>query len=202
MVSLKAATGVSMVITMKKRNTEQTRSDHCCVDGQSFLDLSATTDFGGHTRAAERPVSNRPGCNGYVSPNAKQRDVNRPETKRSKAMMIFRKRFAIVPVLLTLVSLVGGIPTDVAARGKNAKEPYVAQVRWTSFGIPHVRARNWGGLGYGYGYAFARDNVCTLARDVVESTGQLSRLFGPGDGNLQSDLVWVAVRPGMALTTI
>ena len=51
-------------------------------------------------------------------------------------------------------------------------------------------ASDWGGLGYGYGYAFARDNLCTLAQDVVESTGQLSRFFGPGGGNLQSDFVW------------
>jgi acyl-homoserine-lactone acylase len=107
-------------------------------------------------------------------------------------MMIFRKRFAIVSLLLAVVSLVGGLPTDAAANGTDAKGPYEAHVRWTSFGIPHVRASNWGGLGYGYGYAFARDNVCTLAEDVVESTGQLSRFFGPGGGggNLQSDLVW------------
>ena len=105
-------------------------------------------------------------------------------------MIIFRKHFAIVSLLLAVVLLVGGVPTDAAANGKNAKGPYSAHVRWTSFGIPHVRASNWGGLGYGYGYAFARDNVCTLARDVVESTGQLSRFFGPGDDNLQSDWVW------------
>ena len=105
-------------------------------------------------------------------------------------MIIFRKHFAIVSLLLAVVLLVGGLPTDAAANGTDAKGPYSAHVRWTSFGIPHVRASNWGGLGYGYGYAFARDNVCTLARDVVESTGQLSRFFGPGGGNLQSDFVW------------
>ena len=78
-------------------------------------------------------------------------------------MIIFRKRFAFVSLLVAVVSLVGGLPTDAAANGTDAKGPYSAHVRWTSFGIPHVRASNWGGLGYGYGYAFARDNVCTLA---------------------------------------
>ena len=82
-------------------------------------------------------------------------------------MIIFRKHFAIVSLLHAVVLLVGGLPTDAAANGTDAKGPYSAHVRWTSFGIPHVRASNWGGLGYGYGYAFARDNVCTLARDVV-----------------------------------
>ena len=101
-------------------------------------------------------------------------------------MIIIRKHFAIVSLLLAVVSLVGGLPTDAAANGKDAKGPYKAHVRWTSFGIPHVRASNWGGLGYGYGYAFARDNVCTLAEDVVESTGQLSRFFGRSAATLRA----------------
>jgi acyl-homoserine-lactone acylase len=105
-------------------------------------------------------------------------------------MTIFHKRFAIVSLLLAVVSLVGGLPTDAAASETDAEVPYVVQVRWTSFGIPHVRASNWGSLGYGYGYAFARDNVCTLARDVIESNGQLSRFFGPDGGKLESDFVW------------
>jgi acyl-homoserine-lactone acylase len=102
-------------------------------------------------------------------------------------MILFRKRASIASLLLALAVLVGGIAADAAA---NAKRPYTAIVRWTSFGIPHVRASSWGGLGYGYGYAFARDNLCTLAQDVVEATGQLSRFFGPDGGNLQSDWVW------------
>lgn len=105
-------------------------------------------------------------------------------------MIIFRKLFTVVSFLLAVASFLGGLPGDAIADGTEREVPYSAHVRWTSFGIPHVRASNWGGLGYGYGYAFARDNVCTLARDVVESTGQLSRFFGPGDGNLQSDWVW------------
>ena len=96
-------------------------------------------------------------------------------------------RLRLIPILCTIFALLGGFAVDAAAKGG---KPYKAEVRWTSFGIPHVRASDWGGLGYGYGYAFARDNVCTLALDVVESTGQLSRFFGPGGGNLQSDAVW------------
>ena len=93
-----------------------------------------------------------------------------------------RTRFVLAAVMM--VALVGTV--GFGSCGK----PYIAKVRWTSYGIPHVRASDWGSLGYGYGYAFARDNLCTLAEDVVESTGELSRYFGPGGGNLQSDFVW------------
>jgi len=31
---------------------------------------------------------------------------------------------------------------------------YRAQVFRTSYGIPHIKATDWGSLGYGYGYAF------------------------------------------------
>ena len=97
------------------------------------------------------------------------------------------------PVLVAMVFclalfILGGFASEAAAN--ETGKPYKAKVSWTSFGIPHVIASDWGGLGYGYGYAFARDNLCTLAEDVVEATAQLSRFFGPGGGNLPSDFVW------------
>ena len=99
-------------------------------------------------------------------------------------MVFDRKRFAVL-VTIALATLIG-------ASGPQScmQTPYIATVRWTSYGIPHVRASNWGSLGYGYGFAFARDNLCVLASDVVEANGELSRYFGPGSGNLQSDFVW------------
>ena len=98
-------------------------------------------------------------------------------------MVLERKRIVVLLTVVLAVLIGANAPESCAP-------PYMAKVSWTSYGIPHVRASNWGGLGYGYGYAFARDNVCTLAEDVLESTGELSRFFGPGGGNLQSDLVW------------
>ena len=72
-------------------------------------------------------------------------------------------------------------------------------------GIPHIRAANFAALGYGEGYAFAQDNLCTLADDIVTVNGQRSRYFGPNglsvnysagasDTNLSSDLYWNYVR--------
>jgi acyl-homoserine-lactone acylase len=98
-------------------------------------------------------------------------------------MLFTRKRIIVLTALATVALIGAGAPSSCAP-------PYVAKVRWTSYGIPHVRASDWGSLGYGYGYAFARDNLCTLAEDLVEANGERSRYFGPGGGNLQSDFVW------------
>ena len=48
-----------------------------------------------------------------------------------------------------------------------------------SAGIAHIVARNFVALGYGEGYAFAQDNLCTFANDVVTLEGERSRYFGP-----------------------
>ncbi len=78
---------------------------------------------------------------------------------------------------------------------------YVAEVRRTSFGIPHIKAANEKGLGYGVGYAYAQDNFCVLAEAMVTDDGERSKYFGPagredafvaanggnGAGNLASD---------------
>jgi acyl-homoserine-lactone acylase len=98
--------------------------------------------------------------------------------------MVFEHKRIVVLVTVALATLIGANAPESCA------PPYMATVRWTSYGIPHIRASNWGGLGYGYGYAFARDNLCVLAADVVEANGELSRYFGPAGGNLESDLVW------------
>ena len=49
---------------------------------------------------------------------------------------------------------------------------YSADIQRTEFGIPHITAKDYKGLGYGVGYAFAEDNFCSLAREVVVSKGQ------------------------------
>ena len=70
-----------------------------------------------------------------------------------------------------------------ASHAKNTRVNYEVQVLRTSYGIPHIQAGDWGSLGYGYGYAFAQDNVCVLAREVLTATGTQSKYFGPGNQN-------------------
>lgn len=68
---------------------------------------------------------------------------------------------------------------------------YQVQVLRTSYGIPHIQASDWGSLGYGYGYAFAQDNACVLAREVLAASGTQSRYFGASA--LASDWVYKMV---------
>ncbi|MCU7251361.1 bifunctional acylase PvdQ [Pseudomonas koreensis] len=54
-----------------------------------------------------------------------------------------------------------------------------ADIRRTTFGVPHIRAQDERGLGFGIGYAYAQDNLCLLANEIVTVNGERSRYFGP-----------------------
>ena len=75
---------------------------------------------------------------------------------------------------------------------QEAAEPqsstYDVEIRWTSYGIPHVKAEDWGSLGYGFAYATATDAICVIARDVLLVNGELSKHHGPDEGRFDSDV--------------
>jgi acyl-homoserine-lactone acylase len=54
-----------------------------------------------------------------------------------------------------------------------------ADIRWTEFGVPHVKADNLESMAYGVGYAFARDNMCVLADQIVKFNSERSKYLGP-----------------------
>ncbi|WP_236449520.1 acylase [Pseudomonas syringae] len=80
-----------------------------------------------------------------------------------------------------------------------------AEIRRTGFGVPHIVAANERGLGYGIGYAYAQDNLCLLANEVVTVNGQRSRYFGPDKAtleqrnNMASDLLFQRLNTPQAL---
>lgn len=67
---------------------------------------------------------------------------------------------------------------------------YEADIRWTTHGVAHIRASDWGSLGYGQGWACARDHLPTLADQLVKVRSERARWYGAGpDGrHLHSDL--------------
>ncbi|KII37326.1 acyl-homoserine lactone acylase subunit beta [Pseudomonas fluorescens] len=86
----------------------------------------------------------------------------------------------IISSQLTRMSLAGlFLGLSLAANARNQPEQASADIRRTSFGVPHIRAENERGLGYGIGYAYAQDNLCLLANEIVTVNGQRSRFFGP-----------------------
>jgi len=74
----------------------------------------------------------------------------------------------------------------------------------SAYGIPHVTATSFTGIGFGYAYAFAQDGLCTMAADYVTLEARRSARFGATDTvtsygvpytvtNLDSDLFWQQV---------
>lgn len=93
---------------------------------------------------------------------------------------------------------------------------YEATITRTTFGIPHVEAKDFGGLGFGAAYAQAQDNICLMADGYVSASGQRSRYFGADQStvvglvpakNIDSDLYYStmvdtnALRAGFAKTS-
>ncbi len=85
---------------------------------------------------------------------------------------------------------IGDVPVQTSAESASR---FNAEIRWTSYGIPHVKADDWASLGYGFAYATAKDAVCTIATDVVMVNGEMSRYFGPDGINRSSDIFHRAV---------
>ena len=54
-----------------------------------------------------------------------------------------------------------------------------AQVKYTEFGIAHIKAKNLEGAGFGYGYAMARDNLCAVDEKMVTLAGERSKSMDP-----------------------
>ena len=69
--------------------------------------------------------------------------------------------------------------SSLQSAGSPSKPRFAAEIRRTAHGIAHVKAADEAGIGYGMGYAYAQDNVCMLAEEMVTVRGERSRHFGP-----------------------
>ncbi|MGC0328344.1 acyl-homoserine-lactone acylase [Streptomyces sp. SAI-170] len=108
---------------------------------------------------------------------------------------------------MAVVAMVAAVMSTSAATGPATAEegPDKPTIRYTEYGIPHIVASDWEGLGTGYGYAAAKDNLCTLADTYLMVNAERSRYLGP-DGraspgqnqntttNLNSDLYFQRIK--------
>src|SRR5919107_1603657 len=92
------------------------------------------------------------------------------------------------------------LPATATPAVAASKRDYRAEIRRTTGGVPHVKARDFGSLGFGAGYAYAQDQICEYASIVATVSAQRSRHFGPdaeapgGGTNLQSDFFWQRIK--------
>ncbi|MGW7404814.1 penicillin acylase family protein [Streptomyces sp. NPDC054833] len=121
-------------------------------------------------------------------------------------MRIRLKRLAVTAA--ALLTATAALPAAAAQPAQRQEHPshggLSAVIRYTEYGIPHILARNYAGLGFGTGWAQAADQVCTLADGFVTLRGERSRYFGPDAAtdlslssattNLASDLYFRGVR--------
>ena len=150
--------------------------------------------------------------------NGSLRRFNRDRTGcHGKTRFLRPTAMVVVWCLTAATAAVAAVPTVASAAGAPALFAgraagggrYVAEIRRTEYGIPHILARDYAGLGYGYGYAFAQDNLCTMADRVVTLRGERSGYFGPtGDSgdtlgasttNLNSDIYYQGLRKSGAV---
>ncbi|MFG3346014.1 penicillin acylase family protein [Streptomyces sp. NPDC048018] len=102
------------------------------------------------------------------------------------------RRLALIGAALATVT--ASLPAAaVADQGDRAHHPsdrgLSAVIRYTEYGIPHIVAEDYAGLGFGTGWAQAADQVCVLADGFLTVNGERSRWFGASaapDGSLSS----------------
>lgn len=89
------------------------------------------------------------------------------------------------------VSLQGRDGADGTDGPRAAATPaYSAELMRSAYGVPHVIADDYGGIGYGLGYAAAQDNACMIFERDLTLRGERARYLGAGEdgANIASDL--------------
>ncbi len=90
----------------------------------------------------------------------------------------------------------------VACSKPAPEHKYSVDIRWTSYGIPHVLAEDFGSLGYGFAYAASTDGICVFARELATAMGTLSADAGATEENITSDIFYRSVVTEERLTRI
>lgn len=95
----------------------------------------------------------------------------------------FSFRFAGILLIAIVVASCGS--------SMNGSAKYNVEITRTEFGVPHIKASDYGSLGYGEAYASAQDHVCNMALALISAKGEMSEYLGSGHQgeNIHSDLV-------------
>lgn len=82
------------------------------------------------------------------------------------------------------------IVTASCGSSMNGSAKYNVEITRTEFGVPHIKASDYGSLGYGEAYASAQDHVCNMALALISAKGEMSEYLGSGHQgeNIHSDL--------------
>ena len=119
--------------------------------------------------------------------------------------MLPRSKLLVTGATMAIVTAIASstVLTSSPSASPGHRTDLSATIRYTEYGIPHVVAKDYEGLGFGQGYAAARDNICAIAQTMMTTSGQRSRHLGqdarPNSGlsqsatNLVSDLYFTGI---------
>ncbi len=95
--------------------------------------------------------------------------------------------FCAAAVIALLSGCAGAAP---GGHGAASSKAMTADIRRTIYGVPHIKASDYAGLGFGIGYASAEDNICEIAERILTVKGERAKYLGAGenDANVNSDL--------------
>ena len=122
--------------------------------------------------------------------------VNRVRVRLGTAQLLRNARvghgwLAAAGVVVTSV-LLTSLPACSGGSSQERPGHIEATIRTTSYGIPHIIADDYAGIGLGLGYSTAKDKVCDIAEIWLTVNAERARFFGagPGDSNVRSDFFW------------
>jgi acyl-homoserine-lactone acylase len=109
-------------------------------------------------------------------------------------------RFHLLPLsaVAALAALLGACATSAPPASTRS-----VQIERTTFGIAHISAGDYEGIGYGVAYAHAQDNVCQTAEHLLTLRGERAQYLGVqgtgelGLGRLQNPQIDLFIRAHM-----
>jgi acyl-homoserine-lactone acylase len=81
-------------------------------------------------------------------------------------------------LIIASATLAGCAGSNSILPGAGNSARYEATIERTAYGIPHVTASNLAGAAYGVAYAYAQDNLCLLADQLLTVSSERSKWFG------------------------
>ncbi|MBU2604219.1 MAG: penicillin acylase family protein [Actinobacteria bacterium] len=70
-----------------------------------------------------------------------------------------------------------------------------ADIRYTEYGIPHIKSDTFMGAGFGAGFAFAEGNLCLFSDHILTLRGHRSKFLGPDAGYRERFILFNGDKP-------
>ena len=99
-------------------------------------------------------------------------------------------KLGVLSWALTLTAGLVGCGGDNTSSNETEQTNNSALIEYTSYGVPHISADNAKSLYFGQAYAHAKDNMCTLTKEIIGVRSHRALTFGAGSGdsNIAADL--------------